>query len=627
MQVTPSSVGTVMMTPMAVTAGKKTSTSEGSAARKPSATGGVNSKRAGGDQSVGGHNKSSKQRSSKQPLLTAQKQQQSMQQQQKPHPLPAPPISSNVNAISYANAVKASPPGLQDKKSLPTNKPVAYVKPTASLTSTASLNFTVDQQQPVEDTTASVDQQQTLSRVSFPTARLSQEMMMEEHQPVVMVSSVNDEQSKNASSGEPVIVLPPQPFVPPPPPPTSPSAPAPAVAAITKSSSPATVTAVTLSSNLSSFTPFTFGVTPSTIPQVTTVTSTIVAQQSTSEEVGKEAVGEVEVVASKRIRLGTTVQRDHDINHPTKLNIAAVPFIPSSVSTTNRQITTVTATPTTTTAAAVMAATPTGTTMPFHKGSMPAACYQLPTATMMHTPQNMVPVMVPHPQMGSGYAISQQTAYPSVFPSHTYPVGAHPPSIVGLQYPAYPIQQPTMVPRTALNSNTPAIPNYNMFVPPVTVSGVMPPAALVHHTLEQMKKEEQLKMLNDKRFFEQTPSVVKQTQQQPQLYKFPVTMPTLPVKQQLPVTTEGGRRTLLESPTIAMTAVMPHPPVGAIMSRPLELTPAGGAVSNPSTGSKRKRRPLLFQPVHTPVANIPSLPSNNNIAAYTVWEKPTSTQY
>ena len=94
-------------------------------------------------------------------------------------------------------------------------------------------------------------------------------------------------------------------------------------------------------------------------------------------------------------------------------------------------------------------------------------------------------------------------------------------------------------------------------------------------------------------------------------------MATVPVKQQLPATTEGGRRTLLENPTVAMTPVMPHPPV-APMNRPIEYSP--------STGSKRKRRLPLMPLPQLPTANHVPM-ATNNVTIPPVWENPTNGLY
>jgi len=595
MQVTQSSASTAAMTmttTMVTTAGKKTSADD-SVTRPMNA--GSSSKRAS-SQSVKSHTKGNKQRSSKPPSMQKQ---QSMQQQQQPHP-PSAPSTSSSYVVSYAGAVKSSP-SLQDKKSSSASKPVAYVKPTSSTATAPSL----PEQQ--EDTTEMTTD--TLSGISsFPTAHLSQELMVEEN--LVTVSTVEDQPKQVVvTKSEPTVVVPPS-FVPP---------------VISKSSSSAATAPVSTSTHLSSFAPFTFVAAPSTtvtvvMSPVTTVTSTAVSnpEQLVDEESGKEGITEVEGVASKRIRLGgstVTPQRNLNMDHSTKLNIAAVPFIPSSLPATNYQKSATiisTATMTTHTIAAT----------PSHK-AIPAACY-LPTAIMPTAP-SMMPVIVPHPQIGSGYAISQQPAYPSVFPtrvpSHAYPLGTHPHSVVGLPCTGYPLQQPTLVPSAAVNSNVPGVRahgGYNMFVP-VTTSNIIPAAndAVHHAIIEQRKKEEKMKMLTDtKRFFEQNPSS-SVAKQQPQLYKS-ATMATISGKQQLPVTTEGGRRTLLENPSVAMAPVMPHPPVVPMMSRPLELT----AANNPLTGSKRKRRPPLIPfPQHLPTG------AANNVTMTTLWDTPANTLY
>ena len=608
MQVTHSSVMIPAMAATTATATGKKITAQVSSVTRSTQDGG--SKRAGGPSAGSSHVKSNKQRSSK---LS------SMQRQQQPHPVSAQPRPSSAqphpvsaqlhpvsvqphlvsapsssttsNTVSYAGAVKSSP-SLQDKKCSTVNKPVAYVKPTASTTNLA------DQQQ--EDITTMATNVESLSRMSsFPTAHLSQELLTEED--AIILTGV-DEQAKpvKVTSNEST-VQPAASFVSP---------------VVTKSPSPVTATA---STRLPSFVPFTFVASPppssvinqqAVITQVTTVTSTVTTQ-SGNRESGKEGIAEVEEVASKRRRLSpvpTTVRRTN-IDHSTKLNIAADPFIPSSLPTAVSLHKSVPIT-------AINMATPTVAATPSHKTSMPAACYHLPAAPMM-PPHNMVPVIMPHPRMGSGYTISQ-AAYPSVFPaavpSHTYQMPAHPSSLVGLPYAGYPMQQPTMLPPSAVTNNSVHnAASYSMFVP-VTASNVLPPApppsaAAVHHArVEQRKKEEQIKALNDtKRFFEQNGSSVAK-QQPPQLgYKYP----TVAVKPQLPVTTEGGRRTLLENPPVAMA--MPHLPMGSMMSRPLEIT------TSPSTGSKRKRRP--------PLMPLPQIPAANNITMATPWDKPTNTLY
>lgn len=591
---------------------------EASVTRPPQEVGG--SKRAG-SHSAGGHAKSNKQRSSK--LPSAQRQQPLQQQPQLASG--QSPSSSNVSTVSYANAVKSSP-SLQDKKTTTVNKPVAYVKPTASnVAAPAAPSLSVPEQQ--EDISTSVE---PLSRMpSFPTAHLSQELMAEED-PVIMASTEEKPKQVKVTKTEATVVVPPPAFVSP---------------VVSKSSSPAASAAAPVSkSSRLTFVPFTFVATPSTssnvtshqanIVKVTTETSAVTSHPEQCTENGKEGIVEVEEVASKRIRLGpvATVQRAHTTDHSTKLNIAAVPFIPSSVPAAagHQKSTTITSHATNVTTSPVVAT-------PSHKVSMPTACYPLPTATMM--PTNIMPVIMPHPQMGSGYALSQQAAYPSVFPtavpSHTYPMPTHPHSIVGLAYPGYPMQQPpTMIPSAVTNNSVPpggipsgGAPNYNMYVPqPVTASNVIPPppaapfppaAVAAHHArIEQRKKEEQLKALSDtKRFYEQT-AASSITKQQPQLYKYPATMAIIPVKQQLPVTTESGRRTLLENPPVPMA--MPRPPVASMMNRPLELTAANGS---PSTGSKRKRRP--------PLMPLPQIPAANNVTMTTTtpWDKPTNTLY
>ena len=549
------------------------------------------SKRAGSQSAGGTHTKSNKQHPSKQPPSALRQ-----------HPVSAP--SSSSNTVSYANAVKCSP-SLQDKKCPTTNKPVAYVKPTAS---NAAPSVTVADQKDDVITAVSASVEPLPIMPSFPTAHLSQELMAEE-EPMVLTST--DEQCKQVkvtTSSGPAVVVPPPTFVSP---------------VITQS--PATA-AVSKSGRLT-FTPFTFVATPSTsssvtshqavIVPVTTVTSSVTShpKQSSDAENGKEGIVEVEEVASKRIRLGPVASVQHTaVDHSsTKLNIAAVPFIPSSMPMpTHHQNTTTNMT------------TPTVVATPSHKVSMSTACYQLPTATMM--PANIMPVIVPHPQMGSGYPMSQQTAYPfpAAVPSHAYPMPTHPPPIVGLAYAGYPMQQPTMVPSAVTNNNVPpsGVPgaaNYNVYLPqPVTGSNVMPPAApfppaaiAAHHAqMEQRKKEEQMKAVNDtKRFFEQNPSSTV-AKQQPQYKHPPVTTGTVPVKQQ---STEGGRRTLLENPPVVPMAML-HPPIAPMMNRPLEMTPV-----SPSTGSKRKRRP--------PLMPLPQMPTANNVTIATAWDKPTNTLY
>ena len=556
------------------------------------ATRDASSKRAGGHSAGSGHAKNIKHHSSK---LSSR--------QQQPHPVPPQPrpvppqprpvcvqphaLSSSTtgNTVSYAGAVKSSP-SLQDKKCSTVNKPVAYVKPTAS--TAANL---VEQQE--EDITTVVTDVESLSILtSFPTAHLSQELLAEEDA-VVLTSAVEQAKPVKVTSNEPAIPLAAS-YVSP---------------VVTKSPPPVTATA---SNRLPSFVPFTFVASPSPssvvnhqaiITQVTTVTSTVTTQSGSS---GKEGIVEVDEVASKRRRLSpvpTTVQH---VDHSTKLNIAADPFVPSSLPTTvptavshHRSV-------------AINMATPTVATTLSHKTSIPTACY-LPAAPMIH-PHNMVPVIMPHPQLGSGYAISQQAAaYPSVFPaavpSHAYQMPTHPPSIVGLPYAAgYPMLPPAAV----TNNNVHNAASYGMFVP-VTAPNVPPAppplaAAAAHHArVELRKKEEQIKALNDtKRFFEQNGSSV--AKQPPQLgYKYP----TLAVKPQLPVATEGGRRTLLENPPVPMA--MPHLPMGSMMNRPLEM------ISSPSTGSKRKRRP--------PLIPLPQIPTADNVTMVTPWDKPTNMLY
>lgn len=606
MQVTSSA--TVTNTPMmATTANRRKMTTDVSLAR-PTQHDGGSSKRAGSGQPAGG--KSNKQNLSKSPSAR--------RQQPHPHPaaMPSSSSSSNVSNVSYANAVKSSPSS-QDKKPSTANKPVAYVKPTASTVTTATPVLTEQDDE-------------SLSRMSsFPTAQLSQELMPEE--PVMVVTNSVEQQVKVTSEPTAVVVAPspaaPPAFVPP---------------VVSKSSSPAAAAAGTVSSKASrlSFTPFTFVASPSTtgvtshqasIVQVTTVTSTVTshpAAQRSHGDTGKEGVAEVEEVASKRIRLGPAQRTTNVTDHSTKLNISAVPFIPSCTPATVPSHHHKPAVITTTAAAANVTTPSVAATPPFCKVSMPTACYQLPGGSMV--PANMVPLIMPHPQMGSGYAMSQQTPYPfhTAVPSHAYPMPAHPPSIVGLAYAGYPMQQPAMVPPPAVtNSGIPpsaGAPSYNMYVPqsvsganiippPVGAAPPFPPPAVVaaHHAarMEQRKKEEQMKALNDtKRFFEQSAASSSVAKQQPTLYKYPPAT----VKQQLPVTTEGGRRTLLENPPVAMA--MSHHPVGHMMNRPIEMTTIN---NSPSTGSKRKRRPPLLQ----------QIPVTNNITMTTPWDKPTNTMY
>ena len=590
MQVT-SSAATATNTPVATAASNRRKMSTDVSLTRPPQDGG-SSKRAG-SQSAGA--KSNKQNLSKSPSARRQQPRSATSSS-----------SSNVSSVSYANAVKSSPSS-QDKKLSTANKPVAYVKPTASTIATTAPGLS-DQQE-----------EESLSRMpSFPTAQLSQELMPEE--PVIVTSSV--EQQVKVTSEPTVVVAP------------SPAPPAFVSPVVSKSSSPAApvVTAVSKSSRLS-FTPFTFVASPSTtgvtnhqasIVQVTTVTSTVTSHpaQRGNGDTGKEGVAEVEEVATKRIRLGPVQRTNNVTDHSTKLNISAVPFIPSCIpaTVTSHQKSNVI-----TTATAAKVTTPSVAATPFCKVSMPAACYQLPAGSMM--PANMVPLIMPHPQMGSGYAMSQQTPYPfhTGVPSHTYPMPAHPPSIVGLAYAGYPMQQAAMVPPAVTNSGIPpsgAAPSYNMYVPAQPVSGANvippraappfppPPAAVVaaHHArMEQCKKEEQMKAVNDtKRFFEQSAASSSVAKQQPPLYKYPAT-----VKQQLPVITEGGRRTLLENPPVPMA--MTHP-VGHMMNRPVEMTINK---NNPSTGSKRKRRPPL----------LPQIPVTNNVTMTTPWDKPINTMY
>ena len=551
--------------------------------------GSSSSKRAGGHSVGSGHKKNIKHHSTK--LSSTQRQQQSMQQQPhpvsaQPRPVPAQPhapsSSTTSNTVSYAGAVKSSPTS-QDKKCSTVSKPVAYVKPTAS--TVANL---VDQQ---EDITAVVTNVERLA--SFPTAHLSQEILAEEDT-VALTSAVEQVKPVKVTSNEPLATS----YVSP---------------VVTKSPSPVTTT--TASNRLSSFVPFTFVASPSpssvvnhqtVITQVTTVTSTVTTQSGSS---GKE---EVEEVASKRRRLSPVPATVQHSDHSTKLNIAADPFVPSSLPTAVSKP--AIAMPT------INMATSTAATTPSHKTSIPAACY-LPAAPMMHH-HGMVPIMMPHLQLGSGYAISQAAAYPSVFPaavpSHAYQMPTHPPSIVGLPYAAtrYPMQQPTMLPPPAVtNNNVHNAASYSMFVP--VTAPALPPApppsaaAAVHHArVELRKKEEQIKALNDtKRFFEQNGSSV--AKKPPQLgHKYP----TLAVKPQLPLATEGGRRTLLENPPVAMA--MPHLPMGSMMNRPLEMTTVN---TSPSTGSKRKRRP--------PLMPLPQIPAADNVTMVTPWDKPTNTLY
>ena len=578
MQVIHSSAAAVTATTAATATGKITA--RVSSVTRSTQDGG--SKRAGG-QSAAGSSRVIKSNNKQPKSSSTQRKQQPHPVSAQPHPVSGPSSSTTSNNVSYASAVKSSP-SLQDKKSSTVNKPVAYVKPTAS-----STNATNDQQQ--EDITA-----EPLSTV-FPTAHLSQELLAEDNG--IIITSAEEQPKPVKVTNESTVVVPPGPsFVSP---------------VVAKSSSPVTAP---VNTRLPSFVPFTFVASPSpssgnhqvdVITQVTTVTSTVNTQSGNGES-GKEGIAEVEEVASKRRRLSpvpnpNTVSRTPNIDHSTKLNIAADPFIPSSLPTVvNHQK-----------SVAINVVTPTVAATPSRKPSMPTACYL--RAPMM-PPHNIMPVIMSHPQMGRGYAISQQAAaYPSVFPtavpSHAYQVP--PPSIVGLPYAGYPMQQPTMLPVTNNAVHNPRAPSYNVFIPQaVTASNILPPAphppaaaaAAVHHArVEQRKKEEQLKVLNDtKRFFEQNASSVAK-QQPPKLYKYP----TLPVKPQLPVTTEGGRRTLLENPPVAMA--MPHPPMASMMSRPLEMSP--------STGSKRKRRPPLM----------PLPPTANNVTMVTPWDKPTNMLY
>ena len=154
--------------------------------------------------------------------------------------------------------------------------------------------------------------------------------------------------------------------------------------------------AVSKSSRIT-FTPFTFVAIPSTgssvtshqavIAPVTVVTSSVTShpKQSSDTKNGKEGIVEVEEVTSKRTRLGqvTNVQHTTMDHSSTKLSIAAVPFIPSSILVaTHHQKTT------------------TNMASPSHTVLMLTACYQLPMVTMI--PGNIMPVIVPHPLMGSG---------------------------------------------------------------------------------------------------------------------------------------------------------------------------------------------------------------------------------
>ena len=600
MQVTKSSTTATMLTTVTATpaAGKKMST-RASVSRPATQDG---SKRVGG-HSAGGSVKSKERHSSKPSSVQRQPvQQPSYQVSSQPHPVSA---LSSTTSVSYAGAVKSSP-SLQDKKLSTVNKPVAYVKPTAANTVTASRSLPDQQQEDIATVATSVE---PLPRMpSFPTAHLSQELMAENDNDA---ASVGD-QPKVKVATEPIV--PPSSYVSPMVTKSSIITKSPIV---TKSSSPGTAVP---SSHLSSFVPFTFVASPSSsnaisnhqagvVTKVTTVTTTITAHsdRSASGEGSKEGVSEVEGVASKRRRLSPVVTTQPSLtDHATKLNIAADPFIPSLPTSAHHHKSAV---------ASINVTTPTIAATPTHKPPLPAACYQLPP--MMH---NMVPMIVPHPQMGSGYPISQHAAtYPPVFPaavpSHAYQMGTHPPPIVGLTYAGYPMQQPTMLaaPTAAVSTNNvpnPGVAGYNMFVP-VSASSVLPaapapPAAVVHHAMmEQRKKEEQMKALKDSRQFEQNGAVA--NHQPSQLYKVP------PVKQQLPLTTEGGRRTLLENPRVAMA--IPRPPMHSMMNRPLEMTTVNN--NSPSTGSKRKRRPPLM----------PLPPAANNVTVATLWDKPTNALY